>query len=117
MERIHYAGSSFLTGDQIARALVDFARFLTAHNSSAAVDIPVRRPDGSTARANFLLVPTSQLVSESEASTFGEIVDDDLVKELRDRSSGTRPTHARPEFFSTDYSFDSFTYSDLAQLA
>ena len=117
MERIHYAGSSFLTGDSIARALVDFARFLTAHNSSAAVDIPVRRPDGSTARANFLLVPTSQLVSESEASALGEIVADDLVNDLRDRSIGMRPTQPRQAFAGPDYSFDAFTYSDLGELA
>ena len=117
MERIHYAGTSFLTGDSIARALVEFARFLAAHNKSAAVDIPVRRPDGSTARANFLLVPTSQLVSETESSRFSEIVDDDLVGELRDRTIGMRPTLPQPTTAGVEYSFDAFTYSDLAALA
>jgi hypothetical protein len=117
MERIHYAGSSFLTGDAIARALVDFARFLAAHNNSAVVDIPVRHTDGSLARANFLLVPTSQLVSESEDSPYGEIVDDDLVRELEERTSGERPTQPWPALGAIDRGFDSFTYSDFAEFA
>jgi len=116
MERIHYAGSSFLTGDLIARALIDYAHFLAAHNTSAAVEIPVRRPDGSTSRANFLLVPTSQLVSETELSPFGEIIDDHLVQELHDRSIGMRPSHPAVPV-GLERAFDTFTYSDLAELA
>lgn len=115
MERIHYAGSSFLTGDLIARALVDYAHFLTAHNTSAAVDIPVRRADGTTARANFLLVPTSQIVSESEPSRFSELLDDDLVRLLRERAIGRN--HLNPRPVMSDASFEAFSYSDLAQLA
>lgn len=115
MERIHYAGSSFLTGDLIARALIDYAHFLTAHNTSAAVDIPVRRSDGSTARANFLLVPTSQIVSESESSDYSEILDDELVLLLRQRSVGRQHTISQPVL--SDASFDAFTYSDLVEMA
>ena len=115
MERIHYAGSSFLTGDLIARALIDYAHFLTAHHTSAAVDIPVRRADGTTARANFLLVPTSQIVSESELSDYGEIFDDELVLLLRQRAVGRQHTLTRPVM--SDASFDAFTYSDLVEMA
>ncbi|MET1017784.1 MAG: hypothetical protein ABWX76_13250 [Leifsonia flava] len=115
MERIHYAGSSFLTGDLIARALVDYAHFLTAHNTSAAVDIPVQRADGTTARANFLLVPTSQIVSESEASRFNELLDDDLVRLLRERSVGRLHSSSHPVM--SDASFEAFSYSDLASMA
>jgi len=116
MERIHYAGSSFLTGDLIARALIDYARFLAAHNTSAAVEIPVRRPDGSTSRANFLLVPSSELVSESESSRFSEIIDDNLVQDLHDRSIGMHPTNPAVPL-GAERTFDTFTYSDLAELA
>lgn len=115
MERIHYAGSSFLTGDSIARALVDYAHFLAAHNTSAAIDIPVCKADGSTGRANFLLVPTSQLVSESEPSAYAEVVDDELVQVLLDRSVGLHYSHPRPVM--SDFSFEAFAYSDLAELA
>ncbi|WP_411721607.1 hypothetical protein [Mycetocola sp.] len=116
MERIHYAGSSFVTGDLIARALIDYARFLTAHNSSASVDIPIRRADGTVGRANFLLGPTSQLVSESEGSRFGELFDDDVVHMLRDRSLGLNVSEPRPV---QELSFNAFSYdySDLAEYA
>lgn len=88
MERIYYAGSSFLTGDAIAQALVNYARFLVAHRSTAAVDIPIRNSDGSKGRASFLLGPTTQLVSKSEWSSETEIEDATLVSRLRDQSSG-----------------------------
>jgi hypothetical protein len=116
VERIHYAGSSFVTGDLIARALIDYAHFLTAHNTSASVDIPIRRVDGTVGRANFLLGPTSQLVSESEGSRFGELYDDDLVELLHHRSAGLHDSHPRP---LPDFSFNAFSldYSDLAEYA
>jgi hypothetical protein len=117
MERIHYAGSSFVTGDLIARALIDYAHFLTAHNTSASVDIPIRRADGTVGRANFLLGPTSQLVSESEGSKFSELFDDDLVTLLHDRSIGIHDSHPRPIMADLSFNAFSFDYSDLAEYA
>ena len=117
MERIHYAGSSFVTGDLIARALIDYAHFLTAHNTSASVDIPIRKSDGTVGRANFLLGPTSQLVSESEGSRFSELLDDDLVEHLHDRSLGLNQTHPRPVMAELTFNAFSFDYSDLAEYA
>ena len=117
MERIHYAGSSFVTGDLIARALIDYAHFLTAHNTSAAVDIPIRRDDGTVGRANFLLGPTSQLVSESEGNRFSELFDDELVAQLRDRALGLQDSHPRPNKSELSFNAFSFDYSDLAEYA
>jgi hypothetical protein len=117
MERIHYAGSSFMTGDLIARALFEYAHFLTAHNTSASVNIPIRRADGTVGRANFLLGPTSQLVSESESSTFNELYDDDLVDSLHDRSLGEPESPPRAMAQELSFSAFSFDYSDLAEYA
>lgn len=118
MERIHYAGSSFVTGDRIAKALIDYAHFLTTHNTSASVDIPVRKRDGSVGRANFFLGPMSQLVSESEGDPFGELLDDELVISLYDRAESRRdsdPQLVIAELVSADaFSLD---YSDLAEYA
>jgi hypothetical protein len=119
MERIHYAGSSFVTGDQIAHALIDYAHYLTAYNKSASVDIPVRRADGTLGHANFLLGPTSQLVSVSEPDPgpLGEVVDDRLVASLRELSV-VQPI-ARPRAVMSELSFDAFSldYSDLTEYA
>ncbi|AWB86411.1 hypothetical protein [Mycetocola zhujimingii] len=83
MERIHYATGSILTGSEIARALVGYAEALAKVGSSASVDIPSLHEDGTLGRANFLVGPASQLVSETEDSTFPEVTDADLVAELQ----------------------------------
>lgn len=80
MERIHYAGSSVLTGDAIARSLLRYAEALAVRKGSTTVEIPVRRPSGGLGRASLLIGPASQLFSETEDSDLDEIVDDELVE-------------------------------------
>lgn len=83
MERIHYATGSILTGTEIARALVDYAEALAKVGSSATVDIPARHADGTEGRANFLVGPASQLVSETEDSEQPELTEPEVVERLR----------------------------------
>ena len=90
MERIHYAGDSILTGTDIARALLDYARALALADRSDTVDIPIRRKDGTVGAANMLIGPASQLVSESgsvaeEADEAGELLDEQVVADVRRR--------------------------------
>lgn len=87
MERIHYAGSSVLTGSAIARSLVHYAEALAQRRGSAAVRIPVRLEDGGIGSADLLIGPASQLLSEPEESDAEEIVDDELVERM-DREAG-----------------------------
>jgi hypothetical protein len=91
MERIHYAGDSVLTGSEIARALLEYANALAKNDQSATVDIPARHPDGTVGRANFLIGPASQLVSETEESQFEEIVEPELVAHLVEETNKLRP--------------------------
>ncbi|MFB2597342.1 hypothetical protein ACEXQE_06085 [Herbiconiux sp. P17] len=91
MERIHYAGDSLLTGTEIARALLDYAGALAKNEESATVDIPVRHHDGTIGRANFLVGPASQLVSESEVSPYEELIDTALVEHLVREADRLRP--------------------------
>jgi len=91
MERIHYAGDSLLTGTEIARALLDYASALAKNEESATVDVPVRHADGTVGRANFLIGPASQLVSESESSPFDELTDPALVDLLSHEADKLRP--------------------------
>ena len=101
MERIHYAGGDVLTGTKIARALLDYAEALAEMNDSATVDIPARHEDGSIGRANLLIGPSSQLISETEDSDFDEFEDDALVaqfvEETRRLRSGSEVKPARPD--------------------
>ena len=45
MERIYYAGDQFLTGTDIARALVAYAAALAQQGSAGAIEIPVRHEE------------------------------------------------------------------------
>lgn len=79
MERIHYAGSSVLTGTAIARALLRYAEALALRKGSMTVEIPVRQPSGRVGHAALLIGPASQLFSETEESEADELVDEELV--------------------------------------
>jgi hypothetical protein len=82
MDRIHYTGESVLTGSAIATALLAYAEALAKRGSSATVDIPCRRSDGSLGRVSLLIGPASQLVSEAEESALGEVVDEVTVADF-----------------------------------
>ncbi|QHC58441.1 hypothetical protein [Rathayibacter sp. VKM Ac-2760] len=85
MRRIHYAEGSVVTGDDIADAVLEYARMLASTATADTVEIPVRRA-GGVVSARMLLGPTSQMLVEDEADPAAEIVDEDLVAELGARA-------------------------------
>jgi hypothetical protein len=94
MERIYYAGDRFLTGTELARALVEYAAALARQGSAAAIEIPVRHADGSPGMVNFLVGPASQLVTESlDGEEEEEILDEPLVARLRSLTALLSPMH------------------------
>lgn len=95
MERIYYAGDQFLTGTDIARALVGYAAALARRGSAAAIEIPVRHADdGRAGVVNFLVGPASQLVTETVDGADGaEIRDEQLVARLRSLTDELAPMH------------------------
>ncbi|HEV7951425.1 MAG TPA: hypothetical protein VGP24_16810 [Glaciihabitans sp.] len=95
MKRIHYAGDSLLTGNDIADALVSYAQALARKNTSATVEVPVRVENGSIAVASVLIGPASQLTAIPEETDFDEISDPDLVAELTAESDLLG--HAKPQ--------------------
>jgi hypothetical protein len=118
VERIYYANDSILTGTDIARALLEYARALAAKESSATIDIPIRTADGSIGHANFLLGPASQIVSETVSSDFDELIDEDLVATFvratarleNPRPVATeQPSAAEASLQSLDFSLDDDT--------
>jgi hypothetical protein len=90
MDRIHYAGDSILTGTEIAHALLDYARALAQVGSSDTVVIPTITADGQSGRSEILVGPASQLISDSDDSELDEVVDEDLVTDLRARADHVR---------------------------
>lgn len=91
MKRVHYAGTSFVTGDAIAQALIAYAHALTETNTSDVVEVPITRIDGSPGRVELLIVPTNGMLFETEPTLSRDVVSEALVGDLRRRVSGLAP--------------------------
>ena len=86
MQLITYAGDRFTTGDEIAIAIIDYARALAEAGSAATVEVPVRRASNEIATATLLIGPASQLMAEDAPGAGDEIEDAVLVADLRRRT-------------------------------
>jgi hypothetical protein len=108
MERIYYAGDRFLTGTEIARALVAYAAALAQQGSAAAIEIPVRHEeDGRPGVVHVLVGPASQLVTEAvDGRGDEEVSDEQLVAQLRALTAELAPTHPVTNSPTTDASVD-----------
>jgi hypothetical protein len=88
MQMIVYAGGEFVTGDDIANALLEYSRALGAEDAAEIVEIPILEADGSSGTAKFLIGPASQIVCKSFRTDFEELVDAAVVARLRRLSRG-----------------------------
>jgi hypothetical protein len=86
MQIIHYSGDTYLTGDDIAFAVVEYAKTLALAESSATVGIPFRRDDTSTGHLELLIGPASQIVLESSPTSGHELQDEELVASLNQKT-------------------------------
>lgn len=88
MQLIMYAGGEFLTGDEIADALLEYSRALGEEDKAQLVQIPIRDSDGTQTTARFLIGPASQIVAKSVSSGSDELVDEEVVARLRSLTRG-----------------------------
>lgn len=99
---ISYAGREFLTGDDIAFALLELSRALGQEDTAEIVEIPIRDHDGLQLTAKFLIGPASQIVVTSvrdDPRGMEELTDTGLIARLRASTrdvSFPRGTHVEP---------------------
>ena len=86
MRRVYYASGSFLTGNSIAAAVLDYADALTQTSASDVIEFPIILPTGQLGSASLLIGPASQLASATEVSDLDDPVNNELVKELERRA-------------------------------
>jgi hypothetical protein len=99
---IHYADGRYLTGDDIARAVVECAQALAREGTAAAtVTVPIRLPEGGVGSVAILIGPASQIVVEQAGPSEHELRDPDAVDRIRAVS-----VHARQSRSSTSVSVD-----------
>jgi hypothetical protein len=87
MELMHYAGGELMTGDAIAKVVLEYAKALAMNDSSDEVVIPIRREDGSLGTAQLLIGPASQLVAETIPTDLDDVRDDELVQQLQQKAA------------------------------
>lgn len=82
MKRVIYAGSEFVTGDEIAATLLRCGQALAEAGEAEAVTLPTREPDGSVGEVTVLIGPASQMVARDVHDDSGELVDEAAVERM-----------------------------------
>lgn len=83
MYKIHYGGAVFITGDDIADAVMSYAGALAERGTCAECVVPMMTGDAQPATVTFLIGAGYPIAAESlPASTGVELADDGLVASL-----------------------------------
>ncbi|HEY0374944.1 MAG TPA: hypothetical protein VGC94_09110 [Amnibacterium sp.] len=93
MQRIFYCtGTSFLTGDDIADAVLEYAWVLAQYGRFDLVRIPTRRADGSDGSSTLLVGPSSQISTEDVtlAEAGEELIAREFVQGVKERAAHLR---------------------------
>lgn len=106
MRVIMYGGEEFLTGDEIADAVLAYGRALGQEERAEIIEIPVREDDGSIVAAKFLIGPASQIVAKGVTDRGPEIEDAELVRRLRELIRGVESPTGAPLDMSDDDTTD-----------
>ena len=85
MREIAYAGGTFLTGDEVARVLMEYAAQLANANRAATVHVPAIGPSGDFVDVAVVIGPSSQLMSEAVASAHDDPDPTDFTAEVSER--------------------------------
>ncbi len=96
MQMISYGGDEFLTGDEIADALLAYGRALGEEDRAEIVEIPVREQDGTVVQAKFLIGPASQIVSKELPNHGPELTDAPLVLKLQELTRAVESPTGQP---------------------
>ncbi|WP_158863052.1 hypothetical protein [Leifsonia sp. AG29] len=97
MRKLVYAGTTFYTGDEIALALLEYARGLAREGVAETVFIPGRTETGNRDQIEVIIGPASQIVSEPADLDEPDISDPALVAEFKRRAAELAPRRPQAE--------------------
>lgn len=109
MKRVSFCGSSFLTTDEVADALLQLVAVLAHGHGSEMLEIPAVGSDGKTVIVQLVVGPTSELLTIPEEVPSAEPNTADAVAYLRDHAqtlADPRQTESAVPFLMTDYDWD-----------
>jgi hypothetical protein len=92
MKRVSYAGTSFITGSDIADALLGFVAALGLSGESAQVSIPAVDLAAAPTTVDIVIGPASEILAVRLPDSGDELHDEAVVRYLNERAL----TLARP---------------------
>lgn len=87
MRTVSYGGESFITSDEAAAALLDYAAAAALNNFAGVVHVPVLNAEGAVVTADLVIGPSSELFVTPSDSTFDDPDTDLTVADLKARTS------------------------------
>ncbi|WP_375385109.1 hypothetical protein [uncultured Microbacterium sp.] len=97
-----YAGTELMTGDSLARAVLEYCAALAEEGAAETLEIPVLHSDGSRGMAMMLVGPASQIVGQSVETAYAELEDAAVLEHLTARTRAHRPVLRTSTNPSTD---------------
>ena len=94
MKQITYAGKSFVTGSDIADAVVRLTAALGISSETSAVTIPAMDENGHVTTADLVLGPATEILAIAITSDLPEIIDAEVVASLDSRAAHLSPSRA-----------------------
>jgi hypothetical protein len=94
VKRVTYAGSEFVTGDDIASALLSCGRALAEAGEAEAVSIPTWEQDGTITGVLVLIGPASQMIVQEAHVDADELIDVTAIARLQAIERRLRPVAA-----------------------
>lgn len=96
MKQITYAGTSFVTGTDIADALLTLAAALGGSAATASVRVPALAGDDTVTTVDLVIGPASEIVANVVHGTTDELVDEAAVRDLNVRAEALSRPSAEP---------------------
>ena len=107
MKVLIYAGGEYVTGDEIAVALMEYSEALAEAGDAANIEIPIVGHDDRRESATFLVGPSSQIVAKDAEAHGEELVDDEVVMRLRALTRALHPVALPVDPADSPEDFDS----------
>lgn len=91
MKRILYASGGFITDDEVAEALMQYASVLAIIESADVVTVPGLDEEGRICEIQLLVGPASQILAMSHEAEHTELRSGRAVADLHERSKQRLP--------------------------
>ncbi|MDR5698962.1 hypothetical protein [Agromyces aerolatus] len=91
MKRILYASGGFLTDDEVADALMQYASVLAIVNSADVVTLPGVDDEGTVREIQLVVGPASQILAMGSDAAPADLASRETVADLRQRARDRLP--------------------------